>query len=91
MRDQPKTTCDQCGADLSTTAYAAEYRAVITAEAMPGWGGVVYATAKRPPVDDDQHYCDMVCLAAWVAAKHPNAAADYERKLARRAALKETA
>lgn len=84
MREVPKTTCDKCEADISTTGYAEEWRAVITAERMPSWGGVVYSMAKRPPVKRDHHFCDMTCLAAWVAEAVPDAQEKLARKLASR-------
>lgn len=88
MRETPKTVCDQCGADLTVTGYAGECRAVITSEAMPSRGGPVFSMEMGRPVDRDHHFCDMNCLAVWVATMHPKAADIYAWRMEREAKVR---
>lgn len=66
--------------------YAEEWRAVITAERMPSWGGTAFSMSLSlpPPVERDHHFCDMTCLAVWVSEAVPDAQEKLSRKLASR-------
>ena len=73
-------TCDNCAADLLITHYESEYRLVLAAESMGHAGGAVYSTRRRPPVDADYHFCDMLCMGHWLTENHPDLEARYQSR-----------
>ena len=89
-----KVTCDQCEHDLTYTGNCEDWRLVLTYEAQTPWyvregmrGGAVTAMAIAPPVDRTYTFCDLGCLAAWLARTHPKAIESYERLMKHRRAL----
>jgi len=60
-------TCDLCSKELNETPFMAQYRLVLTVERMPNRGPTALATARRPPISRDYHFCGTGCLKGFIA------------------------
>lgn len=56
-------TCDQCGADLTSTDAAYGWHFVLSGEFTPSCSRIGYDPHPNPP--KDKHFCDSECLARW--------------------------
>lgn len=63
-----KVTCDNCGADLTSTGNSVDYRLALASEKLPLHAGAMSCTDTMifPPITHDAHFCGMVCLKKWV-------------------------
>lgn len=58
-------TCDECGADLTTTSNCEGYRLALVNERIPPQEGLVTAMAAYPIIENDAYFCCWGCLSAW--------------------------
>jgi len=83
MRESPRTICDQCGEDITSTGNCEGYRLVVESEFKPSVGASVTMMAVAPPIDRPHHFCALPCLAKWISAK-PHLLTEYERYMEHR-------
>lgn len=58
-------TCDQCGANLTSTGNCEGWRIVLANQRIPSRGSVVTAMAKYPHLNQDYYFCGTRCLSEW--------------------------
>lgn len=68
MRDN-KVTCDSCGTDLTTTGAMPAFRLRLSSEALPHRSSIINAIVVSPPIKQDAHFCNLLCLSNWASRK----------------------
>jgi hypothetical protein len=66
MTKKVEITCDRCSADLMYTAYADQFRVVLSSENMMHKPGAVYAMSLPDPFPMAKHFCNTTCLKQWM-------------------------
>lgn len=82
MPRDTKTTCDQCGADLSMTTNCEAYCLALVNVRIPSCRGAVTSMATGLCIPSDSYFCDLHCLAEFMRDfPRPVVAAEFaERK-----------
>lgn len=68
MREE-KTTCNNCGADITNTGKTPKFRLRLVAEALPHTASTIHAVLVYPPIKEDHHFCNLKCLQEWAMDK----------------------
>lgn len=71
MPKEVKITCDQCGADLTTTGNCEDYRIALRNESIQSRSGFVTVMGASPHLKSNAYFCGTRCLAKWVSANFP--------------------
>lgn len=67
MTETTTITCNCCEADLGWTNYEYEYRLALVPQPKARMSGMVYSMGIKPPIDETKHFCNLICLGAWLA------------------------
>lgn len=64
-----KIACDNCDTDLTESPIRPAYRLMLHVERIPTESECEMCAPEisRPPLNEDAHFCNIGCLAAWSA------------------------
>lgn len=61
-----QTTCDSCGANLTTTGNCVDYLIILRSERIPSNDGSVTVMNIEPQIQHQLHFCGIACLKKHV-------------------------
>jgi hypothetical protein len=63
-------TCDNCKKDITATVRTPRCRLRLSNEWLPRKAGVCLDVIVSEHIDEDMHFCGMMCLVTWTAVWH---------------------